>query len=116
CAPPEPRSSRRDNQNRARTEKIDAHPLEDGVKLVEDRPSVKPEVTARRLLDIADAVGPDAQGRIFVERVSAVFLNEGGDAYAYRTGIALLKRDGSIDMHDSGTFFRVTPAASMRHL
>ena len=50
--------------------------------------------------------GPD--GRIDVGQVNIVFLREGGEAYEYRAGIALLKRDGLIDMHDSGTFFRFT--------
>ena len=81
------------------------------MKLIESSATTKPDTAARRLLDIACAVGPDAQGRIFVERVSAVFLNEGGDAYAYRTGLALLLRDCFIEMHDSGTFFRLTARA-----
>jgi hypothetical protein len=80
--------------------------MEDGVRF--EHPWPKPDATASRLLEIADSVGPDPQGRIFVERVSAVFLNEGGEAHAYRTGLALLQRDGFIDMHDSGTFFRLT--------
>lgn len=62
---------------------------------------------AHRVLDIANAIGPDAQGRIFVERITAVFLNGGGEAYEYRAGMARLKRDGLIDMHESGTFFRL---------
>jgi hypothetical protein len=69
--------------------------------------AMKPDDAAKRLLEIANCIdAPD--GRIYVERVNAVFLNEGGDAYEYRAGIALLKRDGLIDMHDSGTFFRFT--------
>ena len=41
-------------------------------------------------------------------------LREGGEAYEYRAGIALLKRDGLIDMHDSGTFFRFTEKGAQR--
>ncbi|MDQ8728426.1 hypothetical protein [Bradyrhizobium sp. LHD-71] len=67
---------------------------------------------AKRLLEIAKVIGPDPQGRIFVERVHAVFRNEGGQAYDYRAGIGRLKRDGLIDMHDSGTFFRMSPDGS----
>jgi len=72
------------------------------------------EETANRLLEIATMVETDPEGRIFVERVNAVFLNEGGEAYDYRSGIALLKRDGLIDMHDSGTFFRFTEKGAQR--
>jgi hypothetical protein len=63
---------------------------------------------AKRLLEIASMVETSPEGRVFVERVTAVFLNEGGEPYAYRVGIGLLKRDGLIDMHDSGTYFRFT--------
>ena len=72
------------------------------------------EETANRLLEIATMVETDPEGRIFVERVNAVFLNEGGEAYDYRSGIALLKRDRLIDMHDSGTFFRFTEKGAQR--
>lgn len=72
------------------------------------------EETANRLIEIATMVETDPEGRIFVERVNAVFLNEGGEAYDYRSGIALLKRDGLIDMHDSGTFFRFTEKGAQR--
>jgi hypothetical protein len=54
------------------------------------------------------------EGRIFVERVNAVFLNEGGEAYAYRVGIELLKRDGLIELHDTGTYFRFTEKSALR--
>jgi hypothetical protein len=63
---------------------------------------------ARRLLEIASSMEPDTQGRIFVERLSAIFLNEGGDTYDYRAGVARLTRDGLIEMHETGTFFRFT--------
>ena len=72
------------------------------------------EETANRLIEIATMVETDPEGRIFVERVNAVFLNEGGEAYDYRSGIAPLKRDGLIDMHDSGTFFRFTEKGAQR--
>jgi hypothetical protein len=48
------------------------------------------------------------------ERVNAVFLNEGGEACEYRVGIELLKRDGLIDMHDTGTYFRLTEKGAQR--
>ena len=82
------------------------------MKFVEERPYARPAAAAGRLLEIAGMVGTCPEGRIFVERVTAVFLNEGGDPYAYRSGMALLKRDGLIDMHDSGTFFRFTDKAA----
>jgi hypothetical protein len=69
---------------------------------------MKPDDAAKRLLEIARMVETSPKSRIFVERVNAVFLNEGGEAYAYRAGIDLLKRDRLIDMHDTGTYFRLT--------
>jgi hypothetical protein len=74
---------------------------------------MKPDDAAKRLLEIANSIEAP-EGRIFVERVNAVFLNEGGEPDAYRAGIELLKRDGLIDMHDSGAFFRFTEKGAQR--
>jgi hypothetical protein len=74
---------------------------------------MKPDAAAKRLLEIANGIDAPG-GRIFVERVNAVFLNEGGEAYEYRAGIELLKRDSLIDMHDSGAFFRFTEKGAQR--
>jgi hypothetical protein len=72
------------------------------------------EEAANHLLEIANMVETGPDGRIYVERINAVFLNEGGEPYEYRAGIALLERDGLIDMHDSGTFFRFTEQGAQR--
>jgi hypothetical protein len=76
--------------------------------------SMKPDDAAKRLLEIASMVETSPDGRIFVERVNAVFLNEGGQAYEYRVGIELLERDGLINMHDTGTYFRLTEKGAQR--
>jgi hypothetical protein len=73
-----------------------------------------PANAARRLLEIANGVETGEDGRIYVEKVNAAFLREGGWPDEYRAGIDKLKADGLIDMHDSGAFFRFTDKGAQR--
>jgi hypothetical protein len=83
------------------------------MKFVEDRPYARPEVAARRLLEIPNATDAD-QGKVDVGQVNVVFLREGGSPDEYRAGIECLKTDGLISMHESGGFFTFTDKGAQR--
>jgi hypothetical protein len=83
------------------------------MKFVEDRPYAGSEAAARRLLEIANATDAD-QGKVDVGQVNVVFLRDGGSPDEYRAGIAHLRADGLISMHDSGGFFTFTDKGAQR--
>jgi len=76
------------------------------VKFVQTRPYAKPEDAAARLFEIAGEIGPNALGWYYVEKINTQFLyKEGGSPAENGTGIAFLRADGRILMHDSGSYF-----------
>ena len=80
------------------------------VKFVQTRPYAKPEDAAARLFEIAGEIGPNALGWYYVEKINTQFLyKEGGSPAEYGTGIAFLRADGRILMHDSGSYFAIPP-------
>ena len=44
------------------------------MKLVDSRPFLDPEATARKLLEIANSVEPVQDGRIHIEKINGPFL------------------------------------------
>jgi hypothetical protein len=65
-------------------------------------------------LEIANGIETAEDGRIYVEKVNAAFLREGGWPDEYRAGIEKLKVEGLIDMHESGAFLRFTDKGAQR--
>ena len=72
------------------------------MKFVEDRPYRDPEVTARKLMEIAKAVKPVQDGRLHIEKINWPMLTEFGAAPAeykarsrlrHRAGLALAARE-----------------------
>jgi hypothetical protein len=77
---------------------------EPDVKFVQTRPHEKAEDAGARLLQIATEIGPNAKGWYYVEKINAQFLyKDGGSPAEYGAGIACLRAEGRILMHDSGT-------------
>ncbi len=52
-------------------------------------------------------------GRIYIELVNAPFLRMGGSGQEFRAGIALATERGWIELHESGTFIRLTKAIAL---
>jgi hypothetical protein len=50
------------------------------MKFVERRPFAEPDLAARKLVEIANAIEAVQDGRIYIERINAPFLAAGGTA------------------------------------
>jgi hypothetical protein len=57
------------------------------MKLGAARPFANPDLAARKMIEIANAVEAVQQGRIYIERVNAPFLAAGGTGEDFRAGI-----------------------------
>jgi len=80
---------------------------------VESRPYADPEMAARRLVEIASTIEPVQDGRIYIELLNGPFLfKDKGSPAESGAGIKLALDRGWLDMHESGTFVRFTPAGA----
>jgi hypothetical protein len=88
----------------------DENPL---VKLSADRPFADPDKAARRLLEHAHAFEPIQEGRIYIEKLNGPFLFiDKGSPAEYRAGLDLAIARGWLELHDSGTYVKFTPAGA----
>ena len=88
----------------------DENPL---VKLTADRPFADPDKAARRLLEHAHAFEPVQDGRIYIEKLNGPFLFiDKGSPAEYRAGLDLAIARGWLELHDSGTYVKFTPAGA----
>jgi hypothetical protein len=76
-------------------------------KFAADRPFAKPEVAARKLLEIADEL-PIDQGRICIGKWNSIFLAAGGNVAEYTAGRDKAATDGLIEIHECGAFIMLT--------
>jgi len=78
------------------------------MKYATARPYADPEIAARRILEIANAVEP-IQGRLHIERINEPFLfRDRGSPAEYGAGLKLPIERGWLKMHESGTFVIIT--------
>jgi hypothetical protein len=78
-------------------------------KYVQPRPYANPEAAARKLLEIANAIEPVQDGRIFIEQLNAPMLYDHKATPAeYKAGFDLAIEHGWLVLHESGTFVRFT--------
>jgi hypothetical protein len=82
------------------------------MKFVEPNRFTDPDAAARKLVEIANAIEPAQDGRIYIELVNAAFLEAGGTGEEFRAGI-----QRSVDKrwpvrHESGTYVKFTPAGA----
>jgi hypothetical protein len=56
------------------------------MKFVTDRPLADPDVTARKLVEIANHRGVQ-DGRLYIELINGAFLQAGGSPDEYRAGL-----------------------------
>jgi len=83
------------------------------VKFAADRPYADPEKAARPILEIASTIEPVQDGRIHVEKINGPFLfRDQGSPAEYGAGMKLAIERGWLEMHESGTFVRFTPAGA----
>ncbi|GGI26736.1 hypothetical protein [Bradyrhizobium guangdongense] len=80
------------------------------MKYAAARPLADPATAARKLVEIASGIEPVQDGRIYIELVNVPFLKMGGTGEEFRAGIALAHERGWIELHESGTFLRLTQA------
>jgi hypothetical protein len=83
------------------------------MKYASSRPFADPEVTARKLLEIAIATEAPQEGRIHIEKINGPFLfKEGGSPAEYTAGLELAIQRGWLWRHESGTYVKFTPAGA----
>jgi hypothetical protein len=83
------------------------------MKLTAERPYADPEKAARKILEIAEAVEPVQDGRIYIEKINEPFLcKERGTPARYGAGLKLAIERGWLWMHESGTYVKFTEAGA----
>jgi hypothetical protein len=82
------------------------------MKFVEPSHLTDPAVAARRLVEIANAIEPAQDGRIYIELVNSAFLKAGGTPEQFGAGLARAITKGWLWRHESGTYVKFTPAGA----
>lgn len=83
------------------------------LKLTAGRPFADPDKAARRLLEHAHAFEPIQDGRIYIEKLNGPFLfGDKGTPAEYSAGLKRAIERGWLEIHDSGTFVKFTPAGA----
>jgi hypothetical protein len=83
------------------------------VKLTAERPFVDPDKAARCLLEHAHAFQPIQEGRIYIEKLNGPFLFiDKGSPAEYSAGLKLAIERGWLQLHESGTYVKLTPAGA----
>lgn len=83
------------------------------MKFVQTRPYADPESAARRLMELASAVEPVQDGRIYIEKINWPFLFDLKGAPAeYKAGLDYAIARGWLELHESGTYVRFTDAGA----
>ena len=78
------------------------------MKFVTNRPLADPEKAAHRLMEEhAQAFEPIQHGRIYIEKIPFLFGDKGASA-EYSAGLELAIKHGWLELHESGTFVKLT--------
>ena len=81
------------------------------MKFVTDRPLADPDAAALKLLELANAVEPAQDGRIYIEKINEPFLYKlKGTPAQYKAGLERAISNGWLWLHESGTFVKFTEA------
>jgi len=79
------------------------------MKFTADRPFADPETAALKLLEIAHNVELVQDGRIYIDSINGPFLyREKGTPAEYKAGFDLAIERGWLELHESGTFVKLT--------
>jgi hypothetical protein len=72
-----------------------------------------PEVTARKLIELANAFAPVQDGRIYIEKINEPFLYQPkGTPAEYKAGLLRAIENGWLELHESGTCVKFTEAGA----
>jgi hypothetical protein len=83
------------------------------MKFAERRPYADPDVAARKILELANEVVTIQDGRIYIEEINGPFLFRlKGTPAEYKAGLDCAIEKGWLDLHESGTFVRLTQAGA----
>ena len=83
------------------------------MKFTTDRPYSDPERAARRLLEHAQAFEPIQEGRIYIDKLNGPFLfADKGTPAEYAAGLDRAISLGWLEIHDSGTFVKLTQSGA----
>ena len=83
------------------------------MKLVTDRPYSDPEKAARRLMEHAHAFEVIHDGRIYIEKINGPMLfGDKTTPAEYSAGLKFAITRGWLELHESGTFVKFTPAGA----
>ena len=83
------------------------------MKFAERRPYADPDVAARKILELANEVVTIQDGRIYIEKINGPFLFQlKGTPAEYKAGLDCAIEKGWLDLHESGTFVRLTQAGA----
>jgi len=110
--PAPPAGSADAQRGRGQTQGAGPHRARQQMKHVEPRPFADPQITARKLLELAAGVEP-VNGRIHIEKINAPFLSKNGcnaTGAEFGAGIRYAVEKGWLELHESGTFVRLIKA------
>jgi hypothetical protein len=83
------------------------------MKFTTDRPFADPDKAARRLMQHAHAFEPVQDGRIYIEKLNGPFLfGDKGTPAEYTAGLERAISLGWLQLHESGTFVRLTQSGA----
>ena len=83
------------------------------MKFVPERPLADPDAAARKLVELANAVEPVQDGRIYVEKINAPSLYQlKGTPAEYKAGLEHAIAKGWLWLHESGTYVRLNDAGA----
>jgi hypothetical protein len=86
--------------------------MERPMKFAASRPFANADVAARKLVEIANDVEAVQDGRIFIEKVNALFVAAGGNGSGFRDGIERAIALGWLWLHESGTYLKFTESGA----
>ena len=83
------------------------------MKFVNVRPFADPDVAARKIVELANAVEPYFDNRVLIEKINGPFLYElRGTPAEYKAGLDRAIEKGWLVPHESGTFVKFTHAGA----
>jgi len=81
------------------------------MNFIEPRPYADPDVAARKIVELANAIETIQDGRIYIEEINGPFLYQlKGTPAEYKAGLDRAIANGWLVLHESGTFVRFTKA------
>jgi hypothetical protein len=75
----------------------------------EDHPFATPEAAEHKLLELANAIKAEHEGRVPVGEINTQFRNAGGTSAEYRAAVAAAIAHGWLTLHPSGGYLSFTP-------